>query len=662
MLRNLSIKTKLLLLVSLPTLLLLCFSVTLSLSKMAVYRELSAVNVLVGISTRCGDLVHELQKERGMTAGFLGSRGAKFAAELPDQRKASDAALQRLKVELGSFDRRPESASIVGLIDAAAVSLERIGELRGRVATQSIEAPDAIKNYSDTIALLLKVPAHLALLSHDADLATLANCYSSLLFAKEMAGIERAILANSFARDSFAPGFFNRFVTTVAKQETYLSLFDSYANGGQRRFQAEKLSNPASDEVLRLRAQALERGQQASLGGVEAPYWFDMASKRINLLKEVENRLAKDLGGRAAQLIVATRLAMFSTLVLTLAALCLTFCFALLVIRGITGPLSAITSAAGDMAAGDLTRRVVVWGSDEIALASGSINSFLDNAQRLVRSAAETSQETATASEELSATAESLAGNIRQQFELVGQTEALAHQVGEDLDLTEDLSVTSTEVLEKTYGMLQRFIDDLNKVNELILHDTKSQQQLAGRMAGLNSEAEKIHDVLGIISDIADQTNLLALNASIEAARAGEQGRGFAVVADEVRKLAERTQRSLVEIDALTKTITSNISQIHGEVSRITGDINGISRESQGLIVDAKSTSELLSGTVQSSFTLVKKNTAIALRTKELITIMAQMTELSQQNQYSGANTREVAQMLAEKSLLLQGELQQFRV
>ena len=314
------------------------------------------------------------------------------------------------------------------------------------------------------------------------------------------------------------------------------------------------------------------------------------------------------------------------------------------------------------MAAGDLTRRVVVWGSDEIALASGSINSFLDNAQRLVRSAAETSQETATASEELSATAESLAGNIRQQFELVGQTEALAHQVGEDLDLTEDLSVTSTEVLEKTYGMLQRFIDDLNKVNELILHDTKSQQQLAGRMAGLNSEAEKIHDVLGIISDIADQTNLLALNASIEAARAGEQGRGFAVVADEVRKLAERTQRSLVEIDALTKTITSNISQIHGEVSRITGDINGISRESQGLIVDAKSTSELLSGTVQSSFTLVKKNTAIALRTKELITIMAQMTELSQQNQYSGANTREVAQMLAEKSLLLQGELQQFRV
>ena len=662
MLKNLSIKAKLLLLVSFPTLLLLYFSVSLSLEKMAQYRELEAVNALVGISTHYGDLVHELQKERGMSAGFLGSKGAKFASELPEQRKASDSAIERLKGDLGSFDRVHNAASLVGLIDSAAASLDRIGELRGRVTSLSVEAPEAIKFYTDTIALLLKVPAHLSLLSHNAELATLANCYSSLLLAKEMAGIERATLANSFARDSFAPGFYNRFVTTVAKQETYLSLFNSYASEAQRAFLAEKLTNQACDEVLRLRAQALDRGQEPSLGGVEAPYWFDMASKRVNLLKEVENRLAHDLGGRARDLIAATRLGMICTCSITLAALLFTFFFALLIIRGIIGSVSAITNAAHDMASGDLTRRVPISGSDEIARAGVSINSFLDSAQRAVRSAAETSLETATASEELSATSESLAGNIQQQFDLVGKTEALAHLVGEDLDITEELSISSTEVLEKTFAMLQRFITNLNKVNQQILHDTESQQQLAGRMTSLNGEAEKIHEVLGIISDIADQTNLLALNASIEAARAGEQGRGFAVVADEVRKLAERTQRSLVEIDALTKSITSSISAIHGEVARVSGDISGISCESQGLIVDAQSTSELLSCTVDSSFTLVKKNTTIAMRTKELITIMGQMTALSQQNRYSGDNTREVAQMLAEKSLLLQGELRQFKV
>ncbi|HEF9188820.1 TPA: hypothetical protein SBV96_001765, partial [Campylobacter coli] len=83
-------------------------------------------------------------------------------------------------------------------------------------------------------------------------------------------------------------------------------------------------------------------------------------------------------------------------------------------------------------------------------------------------------------------------------------------------------------------------------------------------------------NVTGIIGDIADQINLLALNAAIEAARAGEHGRGFAVVADEVRKLAERTQKSLSEIEANTNLLVQSINDMAESIKEQTAGITQI--------------------------------------------------------------------------------------
>ena len=99
---------------------------------------------------------------------------------------------------------------------------------------------------------------------------------------------------------------------------------------------------------------------------------------------------------------------------------------------------------------------------------------------------------------------------------------------------------------------------------------SSSMQNVSEKTMDATRQAEDIKEIVGVIKDIADQTNLLALNAAIEAARAGEHGRGFAVVADEVRKLAERTTKSLGEIEANVNVLVQSVNEMSESIKEQT--------------------------------------------------------------------------------------------
>jgi hemerythrin len=277
---------------------LIFFTINITLEKLNLVNQMTSLSQLSDIGVKSSSLVHELQKERGLSAGFLGSKGVQFSAEIKKQRAKTDDTINELKMFLKKLQSKRFAQDIQDNMKTIFDKLKLIEAKRQLIDGLKISVENELFYYTGIIKLLLANINQLSTRIIHVELSNQFLAYINIVQVKERAGIERATLNNALSQDYFAQGAYEKFISLVEAQNIFIGNFFFVATFTQKTRYRETMQGEFIIGVDKIRKKVLAHYSNKRSNdsfNVTPIHWWQMATGRIALFKVMEDHISSEL-------------------------------------------------------------------------------------------------------------------------------------------------------------------------------------------------------------------------------------------------------------------------------------------------------------------------------------------------------------------------------